>query len=174
MVSTWGPPGSCGPQMAPCWAHEPCYQGWSNITWYFMQHYIDSGITYITVFPLRKTSHISPIRLSCAVSVVRIFDKFDCNALYNDDNPQCHQLIYQEISNVLYYMYVLMRTICKASFHQELFHAMLRWLSHICITIKRITIANCQQYKITSAELQTQLWNTRHWYEKHAARADSK
>ena len=27
MGPTWGPPGSCRPQMAPCWPHEPCYQG---------------------------------------------------------------------------------------------------------------------------------------------------
>ena len=26
MVPTWGPPGSCRPQMGPCWPHEPCYQ----------------------------------------------------------------------------------------------------------------------------------------------------
>ena len=25
--TTWGPPGSSRPQMAPCWPHEPCYQG---------------------------------------------------------------------------------------------------------------------------------------------------
>ena len=25
MVPTWGPPGSCRPQMTPCWPHEPCY-----------------------------------------------------------------------------------------------------------------------------------------------------
>ena len=27
MGSTWGPPGCCRPQMAPCWPHKPCYQG---------------------------------------------------------------------------------------------------------------------------------------------------
>ena len=27
MGPTWGPPGSCRPQMGPCWPHEPCYQG---------------------------------------------------------------------------------------------------------------------------------------------------
>ena len=27
MWPTWGPPGSYRPQMAPCWPHEPCYQG---------------------------------------------------------------------------------------------------------------------------------------------------
>ena len=27
MGPTWGPPGSCRPQMGPCWSHEPCYQG---------------------------------------------------------------------------------------------------------------------------------------------------
>ena len=27
MGSTWGPPGSCRPRWAPCWPHEPCYQG---------------------------------------------------------------------------------------------------------------------------------------------------
>ena len=27
MRPTWGPPGSCRPQMGPCWSHEPCYQG---------------------------------------------------------------------------------------------------------------------------------------------------
>ena len=27
MGPTWGPPGSCQPQMGPCWPHEPCYQG---------------------------------------------------------------------------------------------------------------------------------------------------
>ena len=31
MGQTWGPPGPCQPQMgpmlAPCWPHEPCYQG---------------------------------------------------------------------------------------------------------------------------------------------------
>ena len=27
MGPTWDPPGSCRPQMAPCWPHEPCYQG---------------------------------------------------------------------------------------------------------------------------------------------------
>ena len=27
MGPTWGPPGSCRPQLAPCWPHEPCYQG---------------------------------------------------------------------------------------------------------------------------------------------------
>ena len=25
MGPTWGPPGSCRPQMGPCWPHEPCY-----------------------------------------------------------------------------------------------------------------------------------------------------
>ena len=25
---TWGPPGSCRPQVGPCWPHEPCYQGY--------------------------------------------------------------------------------------------------------------------------------------------------
>ena len=29
MGPTWGPRESCRPQMAPCWSHEPCYQGWS-------------------------------------------------------------------------------------------------------------------------------------------------
>ena len=24
---TWGPSRSCRPHMAPCWPHEPCYQG---------------------------------------------------------------------------------------------------------------------------------------------------
>ena len=24
---TWGPPGPCRPQLAPCWLHEPCNQG---------------------------------------------------------------------------------------------------------------------------------------------------
>ena len=27
MGPTWDPPGSCRPPMAPCWPHEPCYQG---------------------------------------------------------------------------------------------------------------------------------------------------
>ena len=27
MGPNWGPPGSCRPQWAPCWPHEPCYQG---------------------------------------------------------------------------------------------------------------------------------------------------
>ena len=27
MGPTWGPPGSCRPQMAPYWPHESCYQG---------------------------------------------------------------------------------------------------------------------------------------------------
>ena len=27
MGPTLGPPGSCRPQMGPCWPHEPCYQG---------------------------------------------------------------------------------------------------------------------------------------------------
>ena len=27
MGPTWGPPGSCRPRWAPCWPHEPCYQG---------------------------------------------------------------------------------------------------------------------------------------------------
>ena len=27
MGLTWGPPGSCRPQMGPCWPHEPCHQG---------------------------------------------------------------------------------------------------------------------------------------------------
>ena len=27
MGLTWGPPGSCRPQMGPCWPHESCYQG---------------------------------------------------------------------------------------------------------------------------------------------------
>ena len=26
---TWGPPGSCRPQMGPIMAHELCYQGWA-------------------------------------------------------------------------------------------------------------------------------------------------
>ena len=25
--TTWGPPGSCRPQLGPCWPHEPCNQG---------------------------------------------------------------------------------------------------------------------------------------------------
>ena len=33
MGPTWGPPGSCRPQMGPMLAHEPCYQGflWMRI-----------------------------------------------------------------------------------------------------------------------------------------------
>ena len=27
MGPTWGPPGSCRPQMDPCWPHEACYLG---------------------------------------------------------------------------------------------------------------------------------------------------
>ena len=27
MGPTWVPPGSCCPRWAPCWPHEPCYQG---------------------------------------------------------------------------------------------------------------------------------------------------
>ena len=27
MGPKWGPPGSCRPQMGPCWPHEHCYQG---------------------------------------------------------------------------------------------------------------------------------------------------
>ena len=30
MWPTWGTPGSCRTQMAPCWPHEPCYQGRSR------------------------------------------------------------------------------------------------------------------------------------------------
>ena len=30
MGPTWGPPGSCRPQVAPCWPHESCYQGWHS------------------------------------------------------------------------------------------------------------------------------------------------
>ena len=33
MGPTWGPPGSCQPQMGPCWPHEPCYQGKKGRTW---------------------------------------------------------------------------------------------------------------------------------------------
>ena len=30
MGPTWGPPGSCRPQIGPCWPHEPCSLGrWS-------------------------------------------------------------------------------------------------------------------------------------------------
>ena len=27
MGPTWGPPRSCRPRWAPCWPHEPCYEG---------------------------------------------------------------------------------------------------------------------------------------------------
>ena len=43
MGPTWGPPGPCRPQMAPCWSHEPCYLG---SEWYvdgsslFQRHYV--------------------------------------------------------------------------------------------------------------------------------------
>ena len=30
MGQTWGPLGSCLPRWAPCWHHEPCYQGRNN------------------------------------------------------------------------------------------------------------------------------------------------
>ena len=30
MGPTWDPPGSCRPQMGPCWPHWPCYQGCSH------------------------------------------------------------------------------------------------------------------------------------------------
>ena len=33
MGPTWGPPGSCRPQMGPMLAQEPCYQGWLLIRW---------------------------------------------------------------------------------------------------------------------------------------------
>ena len=29
MGPTWGHLGPAGPRWAPCWPHEPCYQGWS-------------------------------------------------------------------------------------------------------------------------------------------------
>ena len=28
MGPTWGPPGSCRPQLSPCWPHEPCHLGY--------------------------------------------------------------------------------------------------------------------------------------------------
>ena len=31
MGPTWGPPGSCRPQMGPILAHEPCYRGWKAL-----------------------------------------------------------------------------------------------------------------------------------------------
>ena len=36
MWPTWGPPGSCRPQVGPIWPHEPCYQG--LITGVYMHH----------------------------------------------------------------------------------------------------------------------------------------
>ena len=43
---TWGPPGSCRSQMAPCWPHEPCYQ--RNIVSYFAVMNSEGTTAYTT------------------------------------------------------------------------------------------------------------------------------
>ena len=57
MGPTWGPPGSCRPQMGPCWPHEPCYQGlpepvmnpvhWSTYAYIKRPQFFHSAIIYI-------------------------------------------------------------------------------------------------------------------------------
>ena len=51
MEPTWGPPGSCRPQVGPCWPHEPCYQG------YF---YVSPNICHL--FPYLRCSDCCHVR----------------------------------------------------------------------------------------------------------------
>ena len=43
---SWGPPGTCRPQMGPMLAHEPCYQGSRQIALYFLFG-VSTVVTYI-------------------------------------------------------------------------------------------------------------------------------
>ena len=59
---SWGPPGSCRPQMGPCWAHEHCYQGGSSTgrNTYVVRH-LPLPVAIIHHFHVKTTNntHIS-------------------------------------------------------------------------------------------------------------------
>ena len=72
MGPTWGPPGSCWPQMAPYWPHELCCQGVYSFGW---------GSRMITLmqakWPLRlngryktTTQHYSNVTMSAKASQI--------------------------------------------------------------------------------------------------------
>ena len=45
MGPTWGPPGSCRPQVGPCWPIKPCYQ-----SSYSLAHHSESGFDHGGLF----------------------------------------------------------------------------------------------------------------------------
>ena len=51
MGPTWSPPGTCRPQMGPCWPHEPCYQGSIGCAWhttcFVVPELISSNVTLV-------------------------------------------------------------------------------------------------------------------------------
>ena len=68
MGPTWGPPGSCRPRWAPCWPHEPCYQGcisqvgWPPLVAYHSRHAIwrhrtRSTLSQVMAWCRQATSH---------------------------------------------------------------------------------------------------------------------
>ena len=76
MVPTWGIPGSCRPQMGPCWPNEPCYQGTFSPVFY--THISKSNHSpNLPTLPV-----ISPPR---AADNHKIITQFACNkrGLYN-------------------------------------------------------------------------------------------
>ena len=64
MGPTWGPPGSCRPQMGPCWLHETCYQG---IIKYILWH------SLTTTLPGDQWVRDSKTNTSTLYSILRMF-----------------------------------------------------------------------------------------------------
>ena len=80
MGPTWGTPGPCRPQMAPCWPHEPCYQGWFPV-----EQSVLSGVSRLdTQFftsrskKSRALFNIKPIYPDIGILIIRIKRSLDC------------------------------------------------------------------------------------------------
>ena len=118
MGPTWGPSGSCRPQMGPCWPHEPCYQGCFNSHFaYSTQNRWTSPYIYQpSIFTTQhewqwqvrdrgqaihsQRQSIPDSRASYSVSWVSILENnnraiksFDCNIEQN--NPNIEAYIFQ-------------------------------------------------------------------------------
>ena len=100
----------------------------SNITWYFMQHwwlrhYINQDLLSW------KTPQSSPVRASWGWLLWGLLRNL--TATHCMTTPSATSLVTRRSQMYcIICCHVLMGIICKASFHQELFHAMLQWLSH--------------------------------------------
>ena len=103
MGPAWDPPGSCRPQMGPCWPHEPCYLGKLPLKRYTRVCYpcrhteITQTTRQVTLAAMARTTILVPYCLNQVTALhstsgtralsQRELQVTDCKAVYRSSSP---------------------------------------------------------------------------------------